>query len=111
MALFKTIVFYRGTTIIFLTTFTDQNGNVIQPPSAAVSVSFSSPTGVQQQTIAMLPPGSPGGDSKQWYASWDSRGANPGVVSYSIHSGTPTPVVVADGTFQLNANPANLIQF
>lgn len=111
MALFKTNVFYRGTTVIFLTTFTDQNGNTIQPPSGAVNVTFNTPTGEQQQNIAMLAPGSPGGDPVQWYAAWDSRGANPGPVYYSIRSGVPTPVVVADGQFQLNANPANLVTF
>jgi hypothetical protein len=111
MALFKTIIFYRGSTIIFLTTFTDQNGNVIQPPSGQVSVNFSSPSGQQTAVINMLPPGSFGGDPTQWYAAWDSRGANPGQVNWSVHSGVPTPVVVADGWFQLNANPANLISF
>jgi hypothetical protein len=112
MALFKTNIFYRGSTIIFLTTFTDQNGNVVHPASAAVSVNFNTPQGQQSATIVMLPPGSVGGDPTQWYGSWDSRGANPGMVSWSIHSGDPTiPYVVADGTFQLNANPSNLITF
>ena len=111
MALFKTVIYYRGTTIIFLTTFTDQNGNTIQPSSGQVSVNFNTPGGQQTTLINMLPPGSPGGDPVQWYAAWDSRGANPGTVYWSVHSGVPTPVVVADGQFQLNANPSNLITF
>ena len=111
MALFKTIVFYRGTTVIFLTTFTDQNGNVVQPPAAQVSLNYNTPNGQQTTTINMLPPGSQGGDPVQWYASWDSRGTNPGQVYWSVHSATPIPVVAADGQFQLNANPANLITF
>jgi hypothetical protein len=111
MALFKTTVFNRGTTIIFLTTFTDKDGNVISPSNGTVNVSYNTPSGQQQASIAMLAPGAPGGDPTQWYAAWDSRGSNPGTIFYSIRSGVPTPVVVHDGQFQLNANPANLISF
>lgn len=113
MALFRAQIFFRGSTIIFLVTFTDQNNLVIQPPSASVSVIFDTSAGAQQGNaqINMLPPGSPGGDPVQWFAAWDSRGALPGTVYWSIHSGVPTPVIVQDGQFNLTANPANLVSF
>lgn len=113
MALFKTIVFNRGTTVVFLTTFTDQQGNVIQPSNAQVSIAFNNATGQGKGSILvpMLPPGNPGGDATQWYAAWDSRNAFAGPVYWSIHSATPIPVVVQDGMFNLTANPANLISF
>lgn len=108
MALFQTDIFFRGTTIIFLVTFKDQNGNVVQPPGGQVSIT---PPGGSVQTYPLIPPGGAGGDPVQWLGSWDSRGSNPGKVYWSIHSATPLPVTVADGFFQLNANQANLISF
>src|SRR5215471_18316996 len=103
MALFKVNAFQRGTSVIFLATFTDQNGNPITPTGAQVSIVFQTPAGAEGGSIVipMLAPGTPGGDPVQWYAAWDSRGALPGEVYWSLHSGAPVPVVVTDGQFNL----------
>lgn len=101
---------FRGATVVFLTSFFDQNGNVTLPASAVVNITFQLPNGqAGAASLNMQPPGA--GDPTRWSASWDSRGASPGMVYYSIHTGTPVPVSVEDGQFLLTANQANLTTF
>ncbi|MDE2471768.1 MAG: hypothetical protein KGL35_24360 [Bradyrhizobium sp.] len=101
--------YYRGTTIIFNTTFYDQTGAVSNPPGAALHLSYIQ-NGVQtEETIEMTAPVPP---SNIWSAEWDSRGVSPGTVAWSIHSeGSVIPYAVSDGSFILSANNANLLTF
>lgn len=110
MPLFQQTTIARGTTVVFLSQFFDEDGNLINPTSAVVNVEYNGCNGVQQQ-IPMVAPGTPGGDPVYWSAQWDSRGADPGVVYWSIHSGQPGPYSVEDGQFTLTANKANLLTF
>lgn len=99
--------FPRGTTIPFATTFYDQFGAVIQPAAAVVEIDYPDASGAPQTIqVAMAP-----GVGVTWAALWDSRGAGPGSVSWSIHTAAPIPVSVEDGFFILTANPANLVTF
>lgn len=105
---FTTVVF-RGATAFFATTFYDANGNVTQPSGAEINIVSSDPTGAPvQSTVTMAPPVSP---NVVWIAEWDSRGAGPGKVSWSIHTAPPGPFSVEDGDFLLSANSANLLVF
>lgn len=110
MAVATTKVFFRGTTVFFTSTFYDQNNNVVQPFGAAINIDFPVPGGGtnKQVSISMV------SVTPNWTAQWDSRGAGAGLVSFSVHSisiADAIPVVVGDGTFQLSANPANLLTF
>lgn len=108
MASFTTVQnsFYRGTTILFLVTFYDVNGNVVQPVAASLNIVYQvSSGGTATFNTAMTPP--PGG-TVQWTAQWDSTGASAGPVFWSIETATPIPVVVQDGNFLLTANLANI---
>ena len=106
----QTQVFARGTTITWTTTFYDQNGNVVQPDAATISLVSSDET--INTSVSMA---SPAAGQTAWTGSWDSRGAPaPRTIYWSIHSGQPNdpiPVVVEDGQFTLTANPANLLTF
>lgn len=99
-------IHYRGSTVEFEVTFYDPDDNVVQPPSAQVNIVYPlSAGGTGDQVIAMVPPISPDVD---WTAEWDSRVAAPGTVFYSVKSGAPVPIGVADGSFALSANVANV---
>lgn len=102
-------VVFRGTTWLILKSFFNYNGDSITPSSAQVSISFQSPNGPAQAIIALSPPGTI--DKTQWAAYWDSRGALPGKVYYSISATFTGFNQVCDGYFQLNANPANIATF
>lgn len=98
--------FFRGATIQFATTFYDANKNVMNPPGAVITLHFLDGT---QATITMV---APSGPQTQWTAQWDSRGQQPGPVSFSVHSTGPgIPYAVDDGQFTLTANNANLPTF
>jgi hypothetical protein len=92
----------RGSTIEWQTIFYDAYGNIVQPNGATLSIAY--PNGTIE--IAMSP-----GPSPIWVAQWDSRGATPGQVAWSIHSNSPVPSSVEDGAFVLSANAANLTTF
>jgi hypothetical protein len=110
MALLGTTqVFVRGATVQFATNFYDVNNNLIQPDSATINIVLAS--GGNPITLAMVPPS---GSVTTWTALWDTRNiTTPGIVYWSIHTGTgdPIPVTAEDGQFQLSANPANLASF
>ena len=100
--------FFRGQTLLFLATFTDFSGNVVQPITATLVVWYDSETAEDQElTIPMSPVG---GNSVQWGALLDTRNFEaPRKVQWSVHSNAaaPFPVAVQDGAFQLVANQAN----
>jgi hypothetical protein len=111
MAFSTTNYVTRGTTVFFTTTFFDVDGNIVQPDNATINIAYTNTAGAQvAASIAMTPPTAP---AVTFTAQWDSRGVNPGNVSWSIHTGAddPPPVTVEDGTFTLTANPANLPTF
>lgn len=99
----------RGATIQFATTFFDVNNNPINPDSATINILPSLATA--PVTVPMVAPAPPG---LIWTALWDTRNVPaPQTVYWSIHTGSldPIPVTAEDGTFQLSANPANLLTF
>lgn len=109
--------FSRGTTIVWSHTFYDPFNNVEQPvgiPQIRIEYPL---TGGATGTI-IVPMVAPGGvisgtlvniSAAAWAAIWDSRGAAPGTVYWSIEAvaGASAPVAVLDGQFVLTANPAN----
>lgn len=102
-------VLARGATAFFSATFYDQAGNITEPSGAQVSLTFSQNGAETSALIEMTAPMSP---STTWTAEWDTRGIDPGQVSYSIHSeGSAIPFGVTDGQFVLTANNANLETF
>lgn len=107
----NTTIVIRGATVQFTTTFYDFNGAIVQPDSATINLVYPmAGGGTGTAAIAMTPPTSP---AVTWTAQWDTRGIAPGTVSGSVHTGTndPIPVAASDFTFQLAANPANLLTF
>lgn len=105
----------RGDTIPLTTTFYDVFDRVAQPvgaPQVVISYPLAA-GGVGSAIIPMTPPGGtlPSGvvntNGSAWMALWDSRGAGPGVVSWSIETPGSPPVSVEDGQFTLEANAAN----
>ncbi len=111
MALSSTTVITRGTTVQFSTTFFDVNGAPVNPDSATINIVYAS-TSAPNQTVD-VPMTSPLSGTT-WTALWDTRGlAAPQVIFWSIHTGTgdPIPVAVEDGSFNLQANQANLATF
>jgi hypothetical protein len=103
-----TNIIVRGATIQFATTFFDVNNNIVQPDNATINIVPS-----MTQVAVQVPMAPAGGGSVQWLAYWDTRNTPPGVVYWSVHTGTldPIPVVAEDGMFTLTANPANLPTF
>jgi hypothetical protein len=100
----------RGATIFFATTFTDQNGNVFQPPGAVANIIYiDGNTGLQDTASVTLTAPTP--PATVWNWRWDSRGAGPGPVEVSIHTTGGPPSAVQDFAFQLTANAANLVTF
>ena len=97
--------FYRGQTLQFLATFTDFNGNIVQPLSATLIIWYDAIAGEDQElTIPMAQIGN------QWQALLDTRGFEaPRKVQWSVHSSAPPTqaVAVQDGAFMLAANQAN----
>jgi hypothetical protein len=105
-----TTTFFRGTTIVFQTTFYDSNGAPTLPAAAQINVISPSADETTQvtQLINMTPPSS----GFVWTASWDTRGVGTGTVSWSVHSVEPAiPYAVGDGQLTLTANNANLTTF
>jgi len=103
------VCIYRGTTAQFSTTFYDAQGNVVQPDAAELHIVYVDANDLEQEvTIEMTPPNT----GVVWTAQWDSRGASPGLVSWSIHTVEDSiPYGVEDGAFELTANNANLVTF
>jgi hypothetical protein len=104
----KTI--FRGSTALFVTTFNDIFGVPVDPQPTAAFVEINYP-GLSNNRLTVEVPMIPGDVRTPWMAYWDSRGSGVGTVWWSIHTPTPIPCAVDDGSFQLSANPANLVTF
>lgn len=95
----------RGATLAWSTSFRNADDEIEQPAGAKLVVNYPVNGSTVLLSIDMTPPTDPDGN---WTVEWDSRGANPGTVYWSIYS-TPGPAfAVEDGAFILTANPANL---
>jgi hypothetical protein len=110
MALKSVTCLNRGATVAFQSNFYDYNNNLVQPASAFVNVDYPNPDGSRSEIDIPMTPGS-SVPLVPWLALWDTRGAGPGTVYYSVHTGSPSPVAVGDGFFEMTANAANLVSF
>lgn len=100
---------FRGTTVLFFTSFFDAKGNLVTPAGASVHLTYIEAGQVANVSVEMT---APTGDEPQWTASWDSRNVSPGLVNWSIHTeNSGLPYGVEDGNFILTANSANLPTF
>ncbi len=100
---------YRGGTAYWETTFYDINGQVAQPQNAFINLNFPNPDGSRgTEEFAMTPPAL---GVVFWTVFIDTRDMGIGPVNWSIHTGGAIPVAVEDGSFQLTANTANLVDF
>lgn len=98
---------FRGSTILFSTTFYDATGAAATPTGAVVNISYQD---IEEDSLltTSITMTAPGMGQTAWTAEWDSRDAGPGPVAWSIHStGSATPFSVEDGRFTLTANNAN----
>lgn len=95
---------FRGATINFAVTFTDNEGGAFTPDEATLYISYvSSVNGSRSiDTVQM------DGAGAAFSAIWQSSVAYPGRVNWSIRTAGPGVQVVAkDGHFTLFANEAN----
>ncbi len=109
MPLQITKTFFRGGTIEFQATFYDVNGVVKQPAAAFVNIDFPNLDG--SRGTEQIQMSYPAVGTVFWTADVDTRNMGTGPLNWSIHSMSPTPVGVDDGSFQLTANSANLVDF
>jgi hypothetical protein len=98
----------RGGTVQFAATFYDANGNVTVPPSAQVNIAFTASSGSPTSVLIAMAQAFGG---QPFIAQWDSRGAAPGIVCWSVETPGSPPVSVEDGQFTLEANAANQVTF
>jgi hypothetical protein len=97
--------FTRDSTIHLKYTFKDNDGNVANPASASVSISYL-PIGSGDQTTLTYPLVNSGND---WIYEWDSSVAEPCVVSTHAQTTQGQPVSSIDVDFRLKANRANKV--
>lgn len=103
-------VFSRGATITITSNFFDAGGHPITVSGSSPQVNISyvnASTGATATTLVTMTLNSLGA----WSANWDSRGAAPGVVYWSVETPGSPPVSVEDGQFTLEANQANQASF
>lgn len=105
--------FTRGSTILFeAETFLDASGAAITPTTVTLYITYPSSPGASYGSSTRGAPGTTDVDyamtdsSGVWSYEWDSSVAYPGTVYFSINA-AGSDVVVKDGAFQLQANPAN----
>lgn len=94
--------FDRGNAIEFTATFTDADGEAVTPDSATVKVNFLNSDSERETETVMMNEQSDG----SWFGIWDSSDALPARVDWSMQSANPASV--KDGSFDLEANRANL---
>lgn len=101
--------FVRGSNVHISVTFFDEDGDVIQPAAANVTISYVPKNNTTQGalrtfiTYALVAPTSPATD---WTYDWDSSVSEPGVVDCNAVT-TDTPAAAVDFQFRLTANRAN----
>ena len=99
----------RGATVVFESTFYDQNRNEASPSSAVVSISYPNPAMDGTRTTVDVDMSAPGGGNAYWSADWNSNVAGTGTVYFSVQGTTGSDSSVEDGQFVLTANPANTL--
>ena len=92
--------FTRDATVHITAKFTDADGNVLNPASATVTLSYQQNCECVSQTYAMALSGD------EWQYDWDSRNADCGVVQGHAQTGD-VPVAAVDFEFRLTANKGN----
>lgn len=97
----------QGATAYWSTNFFDPNGNLVTPNNATLSLSFFVNNQLTEASQLMTPPGQAG---QPWTAQFDTRGIDPNMVQWSIHSyaGAGPPISVENGEFMLVANNATI---
>ena len=90
----------RGTTVLFVATFTDVNGVNATPGSASLILSFLNKGNANSVTIPMTLSGS------VFQAEWVADSPDNGPVYWHVASGDAFPAA-ADGRFVVMANDAN----
>lgn len=94
----------RGSTVRFGVVFYNLNNQIVQPPSARISIDSVFGKGRKTASydltydIAL----------SQWTYSLNTRGMHPGIVTWSVSSTGDVPLYTGDGEFTLVANDANL---
>jgi hypothetical protein len=89
----------RGNSILFTATPKDADGNIVTPSSISLSLNYVTATGRAGTSMVMV------NSAGSWTATWDSSVAEPGIVYWSSRASSPSGA--EDGSFELEANPAN----
>jgi hypothetical protein len=89
----------RGNSILFTATPKDALGNIVTPSSMALTLNYVTTTGRAGTSIVMV------NSAGSWTATWESSVAEPGIVYWSARASSPSGA--EDGSFELDANPAN----
>lgn len=90
----------RGSTIVFITTFTDNTGAVVNPASASLTVTYRKLGVLTTDTVALVQSGN------TWTASWGSSVADGGPADWHIRSAGSNKAAM-EGRLLLKTNLAN----
>lgn len=90
----------RGSTVIFITTFTDNVGAIVNPASANLYVTYRKLGVVTTDTVALAQSGN------TWTASWGSSVADGGPADWHIRSAGSSKAAM-EGRLILKTNLAN----
>jgi hypothetical protein len=93
--------FVRGATVHVGGTFLNKDGNIANPPSAKLYVSY-----IENGARTEAAPIDLTINSGAWSASWDSSVADPGTVYWCVRA-DGLDKAAGQGEFTLTANPAN----
>jgi hypothetical protein len=96
-----TDVICRGSTVVFASTFYDENGNQTDPDSAELTVR------VKQYGKLHGPFALAKDDDGVWKYSLSTEGYEPGTFYWCIKAAAVDREIVDQGYFLLQANPAN----
>jgi len=90
----------RGSTVVFVTTFKDDTGAIVNPASANLYLKFRTGNVIQSATVPLVQSGN------TWTASWDSSVADGGRADWHIRS-AGTNKAAMEGSLSLKTNLAN----
>jgi hypothetical protein len=91
---------FRGTAVLFSTSFVDANSAAVIPASAQFFLTYPSPAGPKVEVELPL-----ANNAGTFSTQWDSAVSAPGVIEWSVRS--DNPAIAQDGSFSLAANAAN----
>lgn len=92
-------IIVRGNEVLFTSTPVDEDGNPVTPGGISLNVDYVTTTGRGSTVLSMAQSGA------SWTTTWDSSGAQAGIVYWSVRSSLPS--AADEGSFELDANPAN----